>query len=145
VVGREVEVIPGHDLLFTWRSKKKLFELVDARTERQFAEKMAELAKNDQLDDELTVKMYCIGFNWKIGGNVVSFEETEDIIEEFCQINCFGTTEVYDKLIDAFCESGIYNKSLIQASRKLREQLKDEDLTGGSDKGEAGQTLTLTK
>jgi hypothetical protein len=150
VVGREVEVIPGKDLLFTWRSKRKLFDLVEVRTERQFAEKMAELAKADQLNDELTVKMYCIGFNWRKDGPVVSPEETEEIIEEFCQVNGFGTTEVYDKLIDAFCESGIYNKAVILASRKLRDQMKNGELPQieppqedkGADMGEDGKTLT---
>jgi hypothetical protein len=152
VVGREVEVIPGKDLLFTWRSKRKLFDLVEVRTERQFAEKMAELAKADKLNDELTVKMYCIGFNWRKDGPIISSEETEEIIEEFCQVNGFGTTEVYDKLIDAFCESGIYNKAVILASRKLRDQMKNGELPQieppkedkGADMGEVGKISTLT-
>lgn len=147
MVGREVEVIPGHDLLFTWKGKKKLFDLVKVRTERQFAEKLAELAKADQFNDELTINMFCIGFNWKKTGPVVSFQETEDIIEEFCQSNGFGSTEVYDKLQDAFCESGIFNKAIVQASRKLREPMKGTapKTPRGSDTGEAGQTSISTK
>lgn len=112
---------------------------------------MGELAKADGLNDELFSKMYCIGLNWKKGAPVISQEETEDIIEEFCQINGYGSNEVRDKLIDAFCESGIYDKSVIQVSRKLREQMtKDKVIElskmdkGGSDTGEAGQTSTLT-
>lgn len=151
MVGREVEILPGKELLFTWRGKRKLFELVGASTENQFAIKMGELAKADGLDDELFSKMYCIGLNWKKGAPVISQEETEDIIEEFCQINGYGSNEVRDKLIDAFCESGIYDKSVIQASRKLREQMTEDKVIelskmdkGGSDTGEAGQTSTLT-
>lgn len=151
MVGREVEIIPGHELLFTWRGKRKLFELVGASTENQFAIKMGELAKADGLDDELFANMYYIGLNWKKGAPVISQEETEDIIEEFCQINGYGSNEVRDKLIDAFCESGIYDKSVIQASRKLREQMTEDKVIelskmdkGGSDTGEAGQTSTLT-
>ena len=151
MVGREVEILPGKELLFTWRGKRKLFELVGVSTENQFAIKMGELAKTDKLDDELFGKMYCIGLNWKRGGPVISQEETEDIIEEFCQINGYGSNEVRDKLIDAFCESGIYDKSVIQASRKLREQMTEDKVIelskmdkGGSDTGDAGQTSTLT-
>lgn len=151
MVGREVEILPGKELLFTWRGKRKLFELVGASTENQFAIKMGELAKADGLDDELFANMYYIGLNWKKGAPVISQEETEDIIEEFCQINGYGSNEVRDKLIDAFCESGIYDKSVIQASRKLREQMTEDKVIelskmdkGGSDTGEAGQTSTLT-
>lgn len=151
MVGREVEILPGKELLFTWRGKRKLFELVGASTENQFAVKMGELAKADGLDDELFANMYYIGLNWKRGAPVISQEETEDIIEEFCQINGYGSNEVRDKLIDAFCESGIYDKSVIQASRKLREQMTEDKVIelskmdkGGSDTGEAGQTSTLT-
>jgi len=150
MVGRETEVIPGKDLLFTWKGKRKLFELVGARTEQQFANKMAELAKSDGLDDELFAQMYCIGFNWRKNGTVISQEETVDIIEEFCQVNGFGSNEVRDKLIDAFCESGIYDKNVIMASRKLQAQMTEDKLlelskkkdSVGSDTGEAGQTST---
>ena len=152
MVGREVEVLPGKDLLYTWRSKRKLFDLVGARTERQFAEQMGELAKADKLDDDICAKMYCIGFNWRSNGPVISQEQTEDIIEEFCQVNGFGTDEVWSKLVDAFCESGIYNKALIMASRKLKAQMNSDTApelakqpdTGGSDTGEVGQTSTST-
>lgn len=152
MVGREVEILPGKDLLFTWKGKRKLFELVGARSETQFALNMAELAKADKLDDELFSKMYCIGLNWRKNGPVISQEETEDIIEEFCQINGFGSTEVRDKLIDAFCESGIYNKEVIMASRKLQAQVAEDKIieltkkkdSGKSDTGEAGQTSIST-
>lgn len=153
MVGREVEVIPGKDMLFTWKGKRKLFDILEVRTERQFAEKMAELAKADQLTDDLVIKIFCVGFNWRKDGPVITQEETEDIIEEFCQINGFGTTEVYDKLQDAFCESGIYNKAIIQASRKLRDQMNEgiipevheiPEVERGPDTGEAGQISTLT-
>lgn len=152
MVGREVEILPGKSLLFTWKGKRKLFELVDTRTENQFAIKMGELAKTDKLDDELFSKMYCIGLNWKKGGPVISLEETEDILEEFCQINGYGSGEVRDTLIDAFCESGIYDKDIIAASRKLKKQAAEDTLKGlqkkaesrGPDPGEAGQTSTST-
>jgi hypothetical protein len=152
MVGREVEVLPGKDLLFTWKGKRKLFELVGARTETEFANKMAELAKTDGLDDELFADMYYIGLNWRKDGPVIPREEVADIIEEFCQVNGFGSNEVRDKLIDAFCESGIYDKNVIMASRKLQAQMAEDKLreltkkkdSGKSDTGEAGQTSTLT-
>lgn len=152
MVGREVEILPGKDLLFTWKSKRKLFELVGARTETQFALKMAELAKADKLDDELFSKMYCIGLNWRKDGPVISQEETVDLIEEFCQVHGFGSNEVRDLLIDVFCESGIYDKNVIMASRKLRAQISEDKVleltkkkdSAGPDTGEDGQTSTLT-
>jgi len=152
MVGREVEVLPGKDLLFTWKGKRNLFELVGPRTETEFANKMAELAKTDGLDDELFADMYYIGLNWRKDGPVIPREEVADIIEEFCQVNGFGSNEVRDKLIDAFCESGIYDKNVIMASRKLQAQMAEDKLreltkmkdSGKSDTGEAGQTSTLT-
>jgi len=143
MVGREVELIPGYDILYTWKGKRKLFDLLGVRTERQFALKMAELGKEDQLDDEMIAKIFCIGLNWKKDGAVITSEETGDILEEFCQINGFGSEEINNMLLDAFCESGIYNKALIQVGRKISEN-KLKELERGTDTGEAGQISTLT-
>jgi len=143
MVGREVELIPGYDILYTWKGKRKLFDLLGVRTERQFALKMAELGKEDQLDDEMISKIFCIGLNWKKSGPIISQEDIGDLLEEFCQINGFGSEEINNKLLDAFCESGIYNKALIQVGRKISEN-KLKELERGTDTGEAGQISTLT-
>ncbi len=149
MVGREVEVLPGKNLLFTWRGKRKLFELLGVHTENQFAKKMGELQKEDGLDDQLYTQMYCIGLNWKKDEPVISPKEAEDIIEEFCQVHGFGSNEVRDTLIDAFCESGIFDKAVISASRKLKDKLNEDAIIELAEKrkldtGEAGPTSTST-
>lgn len=142
MVGREVEILPGKDMLFTWKGKRKLFGLIGVSTERQFAEKMGELAKDDGLDDELFADMYYIGLNWRKDGPIIPREGVVDILEEFCQANGFGSNEVRDKLIDAFCESGIYDKDVITASRKLKAQMAEDKLLGLSKKKDSGKTDT---
>lgn len=144
MVGREVELIPGKDVLFTWKGKKKLFDLLEVRTEKQFALKMAELGKDDKLDDDFISKMFCIGLNWKKDGPVISQDETEDILEEFCQINGFGSEEIHNKLLDSLCESGIYNKALVKVGKKISED-RIKEFERGPDTGEPGQTSTLMK
>lgn len=158
MVGREVELkgVPDKSVLFTLKGKLKLFDLLGVRTENQFGQKIEQLQLEDKLDDELFFQMYEIGINWDITKPVIPYEKIPDILEEFCQVNGFGTQEIRDTLIDALCNSGILNKAIILANRKLRENFDEskveelvktriEQLNRGSDTGEPGQTSTLTK
>lgn len=129
MVGGEVEILPGKGLLFTWKTKVKLFELIEAQTEKQFAVKMGELQAQDQLNNELYEKMYFIGFNWKKDAPIITKEETADIIEEFCQVNKFGSEEVKDKLIESLCNSGILNKGIIAATKKLQQDILENRIS----------------
>ena len=157
MVGREIELkgVPNKSLLFTLRGKLKLFELMGVRTENQFGQKIEHLQLEDKLDDEYFFKLYEIALNWDKTKPVITLDEILDILEEYCQANGYGTQEIRDTLIDALCNSGILNKAIILANRKLRESFDEnqieelvkkriEQIERGSDT-ENGQTSTLMK
>lgn len=152
MVGREIELkgLPDKSLLFTWRGKVKLFELLEVKTEVQFAQRMGELQMQDQVSNELYEKMYFIGLNWKRGGPVIPEDSIPDLLEDFCQINGYGSEEVRDTLIDAFVSSGILVKAIVEAGRKARDGMSGETLNRlleqvpkkGDDTGEVGEIST---
>lgn len=130
MVGREIELngLNGPSLLFTWRGKLKLFDLLNVKTEVQFAQRMGELQMQDQVGNELYEKMYFIGLNWKKDGLVIPEESIPDLLEDFCQINGYGSEEIRDTLIDALVNSGILIKAIVEAGRKAREGMSGETL-----------------
>lgn len=159
MVGREIELkgVPGKSLLFTLKGKHQLFEFMQVRTENQFGQKIEQMQREDLIDDEFFYTLYLIGLNWKKDTPPVLLEEVPEIIEEFCQVNGYANQEVRDTIIDALCNSGILNPSIVKANRKLRDSFDDAKVESlikkrieqienrGIDTGETGQTSTLTK
>lgn len=153
MVGREIELkgLDGLSILFTWKGKKKLFDLLGVKTEDQFYTKWYELHRQDQMPDELYEKMYLIGLNWKKEGQFVKEEDVSDLLEEFCLKNGYGSLEVRDTLVDSFVNSGIFFRALVEAGRKARDGMSGDALAKliesqnrGTDTGEPQNSSVST-
>lgn len=126
LVGREVEIIPGRNLLFTWRTKKQLYDFLEVRTQVQFATKFQEVAKNDGLDDEFLEKLFYLGLKWEDPD--LRIEQVPDIMDAFCTEGKHGIDELFDKLIEALVNSGLLNKALIDAAKQLQRELTEAEV-----------------
>ena len=111
--------LPGKDLFFTLSSQLKLYELYGVKSHKEFMNKFTEKDKSAtglEPTDFINVIYAASLFENKD----MKIEEVGGLIDEY-MLDGNGQDDLYILLLEAFANSGMTDKNIVEAIKKSRE------------------------
>lgn len=134
MVGGPVDFTGEYALNFSWKGRKKMYELMGVRTHMAFLQKLDDQAKTGTPDDVYEKIIYA-GLIWKHpelkleqkDGDPEGTVYVADIVEQYFQ-DGHDLVQFDEAIIDAFVEAGLMNREQVKFSREIKKIKSRDDI-----------------